>query len=223
MLAGRAEALASLPPLASLLRKRGEFLTRKCSPRLRGRLARSNWQKNRVKTMKHESAVDFATNTRIHIALAVRNLDQAVDFYRVLFGQEPTKTRPQYAKFEVAEPPVNLALNESSVPSAPSNSIAHFGIQVKTTCAVDEMIGRLRRAKQPSAVEEQVTCCYAVSNKVWTNDPDGNKWEIYVLLDNDAARHGSSANGCCTVLPMVEASSCCTPQPAATSSCRSDG
>src|SRR5687768_7901781 len=112
--------------------------------------------------MKHESAVDFATNTRIHIALAVKNLEQSVDFYRVLFGQEPTKTRPQYAKFEVAEPPVNLALNESSVPSGPSNAIAHFGIQVKTTCAVDEMIGRLMKSSQPAAIEEHVTCCYAV-------------------------------------------------------------
>jgi catechol 2,3-dioxygenase-like lactoylglutathione lyase family enzyme len=171
-------------------------------------------------TMKHESAVDFATNTRIHIAIAVNNLQQSVEFYRTLFGQAPTKTRPQYAKFEVAEPPVNLALNESNVPSAPSNAIAHFGIQVKSTCAVDEMIGRLRSANQPAAVEDHVTCCYAVQNKVWTNDPDGNKWEIYVLLDNDAAQHGSSANGCCTVLQMAEASSsCCTPATAAATNC----
>lgn len=171
--------------------------------------------------MKNESAVDFATDTRIHIALAVKNLEQSVDFYRILFGQEPTKTRPQYAKFEVAEPPVNLALNESAAPSAPSNAIAHFGIQVKTTRAVDDMIGRLMHSKQPAAIEEHVTCCYAVQNKVWTNDPDGNKWEIYVLLDNDAAQHGSSANGCCTVLPMAEAaeSQCCTPQTAAATNC----
>ncbi len=172
--------------------------------------------------MKHESAVDFATNSRIHIAVAVRDLEKSIEFYRVLFGQEPTKVRPQYAKFEVAEPPVNLALNERAVETAPSNAIAHFGIQVKTTCAVDEMIGRLRKSNQPAAVEEQVTCCYAVQNKVWTNDPDGNKWEIYVLLDNDAAQHGSSANGCCTVLPLtVAATSCCDSQPgiAATSCC----
>jgi catechol 2,3-dioxygenase-like lactoylglutathione lyase family enzyme len=175
--------------------------------------------------MKQESAVDFATNARIHMALAVNDLERAVDFYRVLFGQEPTKTRPQYAKFEVAEPPINLALNESGVRTGPSNAIAHFGIQVKTTCAVDEMIGRLKRASQPAAVEEHVTCCYAVQNKVWTNDPDGNKWEIYVLLDNDAGQHGASANGCCTVLPVVEASSCCATAPgvAATSSCCSVG
>lgn len=171
--------------------------------------------------MKHESAVDFATNARIHIALAVNDLERAVAFYRVLFGQEPTKTRPQYAKFEVAEPPVNLALNESAEHSAPSNAIAHFGIQVKSTSAVDEMIGRLKKAHKPAAVEEQVTCCYAVQNKVWTNDPDGNKWEIYVLLNDDAAQHGSSASSCCTVLPMMEtASACCTPKSSlAASSC----
>lgn len=173
--------------------------------------------------MKHESAVDFATKSRIHIALAVNDLHRSVEFYRVLFGQGPTKTRPQYAKFEVAEPPVNLALNESMAHSAPSNAIAHFGVQVKSTADVNGMIARLQNAGQPAAVEEHVTCCYAVQNKVWTHDPDGNKWEIYVLLDNDAAQHRSSANGCCTVLPMAEPSSCCTTELAQSTGCCSIG
>lgn len=65
--------------------------------------------------MMQESAVQFDTNSRIHIAFAVKNLDQSIAFYRILLGREPTKTRPCYAKFEVADPPVNLALNEVAV------------------------------------------------------------------------------------------------------------
>ena len=57
--------------------------------------------------MSHESAVPFQTSRRIHLGLAVKSLGRSVAFYRTLFGQEPTKTRPGYAKFEVAEPPVN--------------------------------------------------------------------------------------------------------------------
>ena len=89
--------------------------------------------------MKHESAVEFQTNSRIHMGLAVRNLEPSVAFYRTLFGYDPTKTRPHYAKFEVAEPPVNLALNEVGGVTGPNNPVAHFGIQVKTTAAVKQV------------------------------------------------------------------------------------
>ena len=82
--------------------------------------------------MKNESAVQFETDSRIHMGLAVRNLERSVAFYRTLFGQGPTKTRPGYAKFEVAEPPVNLALNEVGGATGPNNPVAHFGIQVKS-------------------------------------------------------------------------------------------
>src|SRR5215217_6405597 len=121
--------------------------------------------------MKSESAVQFATYSRIHIALAVKNLEQSVAFYRTLFGQEPTKTRPSYAKFEVAEPPVNLALNEVGGATGPNNPVAHFGIQVKTSQAVKEVADRLTESGLEIAVEDNVTCCYAVQNKVWATDP----------------------------------------------------
>jgi catechol 2,3-dioxygenase-like lactoylglutathione lyase family enzyme len=153
--------------------------------------------------MKHESAVEFQTGSRIHMGLAVKNLEQSVAFYRTLFGQEPTKARPNYAKFEVAEPPVNLALNEVGGITGPNNVVAHFGIQVKTTAAVKQVADRLTAAGTEIAVEENVTCCYAVQNKVWATDPDGNKWEVYVVLDNDAAQHHSSKSTCCPELPAV--------------------
>jgi catechol 2,3-dioxygenase-like lactoylglutathione lyase family enzyme len=98
----------------------------------------------------NESAVQFSTESRIHMGLAVKDLEKSVAFYRTLFGQKPTKTRPHYAKFEVAEPPVNLSLNEVGGDTGPNNAVAHFGIQVKSTEAVKAVAERMaRRADRP--------------------------------------------------------------------------
>ena len=144
-----------------------------------------------------ESAVEFATVSRIHIALGVRDLAASVAFYRTLFGQEPTKVRPGYTKFEVAEPPLNIALNEVTGNTEPSHPVSHFGIQVKSTCAVDAYAQRLTAAGLSILPEEHVTCCYAVQNKFWATDPDGNRWEVYVLLDDNGAQHGLVSSSCC--------------------------
>jgi catechol 2,3-dioxygenase-like lactoylglutathione lyase family enzyme len=153
--------------------------------------------------MINESAVQFATNSRIHMGLAVKDLERSVAFYRTLFGQEPTKTRPHYAKFEVAEPPVNLSLNEVRGETTPPNPVTHFGIQVKSTAEVKKITARMAQAGIETTVEDNVTCCYAVQNKVWAADPDGNKWEVYVVLDNGGAHHHSTANACCPELPGI--------------------
>lgn len=163
--------------------------------------------------MKTESAVQFNTNSRIHIALAVKNLEQSVAFYNTLFGQGPTKTRPRYAKFEVAEPPVNLALNEVGGATGPNNPVAHFGIQVKSTEAVSTVAERLNKAGLETAAEDNVNCCYAVQNKVWATDPDGNKWETYVVLDNNGEQHHPTQAECCANKPgcCEDKVACCTP------------
>jgi catechol 2,3-dioxygenase-like lactoylglutathione lyase family enzyme len=148
--------------------------------------------------MTPESAVQFETNSRIHMGIAVRNLDRSIAFYQTLFGQGPSKTRPRYAKFEVAEPPVNLSLNEVSGETGPKNPVTHFGIQVKSSDAVSQVAERLAKGAIFTRVENQVSCCYAVQNKIWATDPDGNKWEIYVVLDNDGSQHQSSQADCCS-------------------------
>ena len=167
--------------------------------------------------MTTESAVQFDTASRIHIALAVIDLEKSVAFYRVLFGQGPTKTRPGYAKFEVAEPPVNLALNAVGGTTGPNNPVAHYGVQVKSVAAVETVARRLRETGLATRDEENVTCCYAVQTKVWAADPDGNKWEVYVVLDNDAARHHSTQSGCCADKPgcCEDKAACCTALPGA--------
>ncbi len=145
-----------------------------------------------------QSPVEFATDTRIHVALEASELESAIAFYRTLFDQEPTKVKPGYAKFEVADPPVNLALN--AAPRArKAGGASHFGVQVKSTDAVARAKQRFEAAGLPIETEEQVTCCWAVQDKVWVRDPDGNAWEVFVVLDADAAVHGKAEqDACCT-------------------------
>ena len=154
------------------------------------------------------SAVEFATNTRVHIALDSSNIDRSVDFYSRLFQQKPTKMRTDYAKFEVADPPLNLALNAR----ADAKPIAaHFGVQVKATEAVMNMKESLDQAGYETLVEDDVTCCYAVQDKVWIKDPDGNPWEVFVVTNPDSATHGKSLPGeCCSAEATgSQASGCC--------------
>ena len=134
------------------------------------------------------SAVDFAGAARIHLALAVRDLEKSRRFYEVLLGTPPAKVRPGYIKFESATPALNLALNASEAYVAP-HPIAHFGVQVKSTEEVIRRHERLRAAGFTTASEEGVTCCFAVQDKIWATDPDGHRWEIFVVLDADTEAH----------------------------------
>ena len=149
-----------------------------------------------------DSAVDFVGAARLHVALHASDLERSTAFYRTLLGAEPSKVRPGYVKFEPAEPSVNLTLNES--PSGRA-AVSHFGVQVKTIAAVEAARRRFEAVGWPVEVEEQVDCCYAVQNKVWIADPDGNRWEVFVTTQADSSGRGGDAAGaaCCSTEPLV--------------------
>lgn len=155
--------------------------------------------------MSNGSAVEFATTSRVHIGLEVEDVEASVAFYRVLFTTEPSKTRPGYAKFEPVDPPVNLSLIE--VAGAPSRQVAgasHYGIQVKSVEDVRKAAERFHDAGVPVRLEETSTCCYAIQTKAWVKDPDGNPWEIFVVLEADAKMREDENSRCCEESPCSE-------------------
>ncbi|QDT19903.1 ArsI/CadI family heavy metal resistance metalloenzyme [Gimesia chilikensis] len=147
--------------------------------------------------MKQESAVDFPGNYRLHVALTVANLEQSKQFYEVLLGVPPVKERPRYAKYEPQDPSVNLTLNEVDEAVKVEGGSAHFGIQVKSVAEVHAAIERFKSAGIKTITEEATTCCYAVQDKVWAIDPDGHKWEVFVVLNADVKDELYAESGCC--------------------------
>jgi catechol 2,3-dioxygenase-like lactoylglutathione lyase family enzyme len=147
-----------------------------------------------------------------HVSLNVSNIDAAVAFYEKAFGVSVTKRRPGYAKFDLESPSLNLSMVEA--PRTGVNA-SHFGIQVASTDDVEEAKTRFEAAGLRTISEEQTSCCYAVQDKVWVEDPDGNSWEVFVVL-GDAAVMGSG-------LPQpndanASKAACCGPQKACTPS-----
>jgi catechol 2,3-dioxygenase-like lactoylglutathione lyase family enzyme len=139
------------------------------------------------------SAVDFEGQSRIHISLDVTDIEAALPFYMVLFGARPVKRRDDYVKFELAEPRLNLTLNRHADSHASSG---HYGIQVKSSSAVRETTQRLRAAGFATTEEEDTACCYAVQSKVWVVDPDNNRWEVFVVT-NDESDEGCGPDCIC--------------------------
>ena len=119
---------------------------------------------------------------KVHIALNVNNLQESLAFYRALWGIEPVKLRTGYAKFDLTEPAVNLTLNENPVKSL--GALNHLGIQVGSTEAVLAMRERLQERGLLTEDEMQTNCCYAIQDKIWMTDPNGYKWEVFVVLQD---------------------------------------
>lgn len=129
-----------------------------------------------------EKSASTEAATRFHLSLLVADLDRALAFYRVLFNCEPSKAYPgDYAEFEVADPPLLLALTQDPT-RRPGGALNHIGMRFTSAAAVASVAKRLEAAGLPTRHEEQVACCYARQTKCWATDPDHNLWEIYVLF-----------------------------------------
>jgi len=143
-----------------------------------------------------------AINTlKAHLAINVRDVEKSIEFYRGLFGIDPSKVRIGYAKFDVSNPPLNLTLNQ--VPFEGSGALSHLGIQVASTDDVLAMKQTWEDAGLVPREEMQTTCCYALQDKAWVNDPDGNEWEVFVVLEDNLAEAKSNDASCCTPIPTA--------------------
>jgi catechol 2,3-dioxygenase-like lactoylglutathione lyase family enzyme len=129
---------------------------------------------------------------RVQLALNVNDLDESIAFYRKLFGTEPAKVRPGYANFAIAEPPLKLVLLENP---GQGGTLNHLGVEVAGTDAVEAAQARLAGAGLAAVAEKDSTCCYARQDKFWVKgSPDGERWEVYTVLDDSATFWGADGS-----------------------------
>ncbi|HKY15832.1 MAG TPA: ArsI/CadI family heavy metal resistance metalloenzyme, partial [Microthrixaceae bacterium] len=117
--------------------------------------------------------------SRVQLALNVADLDGAIAFYSKLFSTAPAKVRPGYANFAVADPPLKLVLIQGT---GQPGTLNHLGVEVESTEDVAAATARLSGEGLDTATEDEVSCCFAVQDKVWVDAPDGEPWEIYTVL-----------------------------------------
>jgi catechol 2,3-dioxygenase-like lactoylglutathione lyase family enzyme len=149
---------------------------------------------------------------RVQLALNVSDLDEAVGFYSKLFQTEPAKRRPGYANFAVADPPLKLVLFENPEQAGTLN---HLGVEVGTTDEVVSATRRLAAEGLPTEVEDGVSCCHALQDKVWVAGAD-TRWEVYtVLADAPLTEDETAAGGCCGAASTGASDEVCCATPAA--------
>ena len=153
---------------------------------------------------------------RLHVSLAVSNLDESIRFYATLFAAEPTVLKSDYAKWLLEDPRVNFSISSRG----DHKGVDHLGIQVEDDAELAVVAGRLARAGQSVHEQKATTCCYARSNRAWVHDPEGIAWETFHTFaestvygedrTDDAAATEKSA--CCSPAPdQSQVAACCAP------------
>jgi catechol-2,3-dioxygenase len=113
---------------------------------------------------------------RMHIHVAVPDLELSVRFYSTLFGVAPTVLKTDYAKWMLEDPRINFAISMRGYESG----LDHLGIQVESTEELQAVSRRLRETRHSLVEQAQANCCYARSDKVWSIDPQGIAWETFL-------------------------------------------
>ncbi|HUO89011.1 MAG TPA: ArsI/CadI family heavy metal resistance metalloenzyme [Rhizomicrobium sp.] len=146
---------------------------------------------------------------RLHVHVAVDDLDRGIGFYSTLFAAKPAVVKADYAKWMLDDPKVNFAISQRGR----SGGIDHLGIQVESDAELRELAGRLKAAGEKTQDQEATTCCYAQSNKAWVSDPSGVRWETFFTF-GEATTYGEDE-----AAPAGEAAGAAPAKTAATACC----
>ena len=142
---------------------------------------------------------------RLHVHVAVHDLEQSIRFYKALFDAEPTVKKEDYAKWQLEDPRVNFAISKRGARAG----LDHLGIQVDDDAELGQLRSQLAQADVAILDQKNATCCYAKSDKHWTLDPQGIAWESFHTLES-APRYGADTR---TEVKEAKAA-CCAPTPA---------
>jgi len=133
---------------------------------------------------------------RLHMSINVTDLERSIGFYSTLFAAEPTVVRDDYAKWMLDDPRVNFVVEKSA-----AAGFTHAGIQVESDGELAELYERMQSAEAPYTPEGETTCCYHLSEKSWTEDPDGLPWEAFFTHheteERGTGRMSEASAACC--------------------------
>jgi catechol 2,3-dioxygenase-like lactoylglutathione lyase family enzyme len=135
---------------------------------------------------------------RLHVHVSVADLAESIDFYRTLFGVAPSVREADYAKWMLDDPRVNFAISARGRVAG----LDHLGVQVESDAELAEIAGRLAAAERPVLEQKDAACCYAKSDKAWSTDPSGVRWETF-------RTHGALTVYGKDAQPARQASACC--------------
>ncbi|BCT93898.1 glyoxalase [Lysobacter helvus] len=155
---------------------------------------------------------------RFHVHLNVADLAASIRFYSQLFATQPTVVKDDYAKWMLEDPRVNFAISNTGR----ATGIDHLGLQVDNGDELVALGKRLDAAGGTVVPEEATICCYARSDKNWTEDPQGTRWETFHTFGEATTYHAGDAacatdGAACTpnvaeIKPKVDkGTSCCSP------------
>lgn len=117
---------------------------------------------------------------RLHVHVAVHDLQQSIRFYSALFAAEPAVRKDDYAKWMLDDPRVNFAISTRGGKAG----LDHLGIQAENGAELEELGVRLAQADVAITAQKGASCCYAKSDKYWTIDPQGVAWESFHTLES---------------------------------------
>lgn len=142
----------------------------------------------------------------MHMSFYVSDIASTVNFYSTFFGVPASKVKPGYAKYELSEPGLIISFIENK--ERVQSNFGHVGIQVGSK---EEMESRLEVARKQGIVSKEeigTSCCFAVQDKFWADDPDGIQWEVYYFHEdvefNDPKFAEEDASACCMPLEREE-------------------
>lgn len=149
---------------------------------------------------------------RFHVHLNVVDLAASLRFYSALFAAPPTVMKDDYAKWLLDDPRVNFAISTTGAHAG----IDHLGIQAETPGELAELGDRLDAAGGLVKPDTDAICCYARSDKAWTEDTQGTRWETFHTFGDATTYHGAGVD----TAPMPRAdvalapAACCAPRAA---------
>ncbi|WP_347551214.1 ArsI/CadI family heavy metal resistance metalloenzyme [Pseudalkalibacillus hwajinpoensis] len=132
---------------------------------------------------------------RTHIGLNVTDLTASIAFYSKVFNGQPVKVKNDYAKFLPEQLALNFTLNAKN--EVKGNQVSHFGVQVDSLEEVLRHKDRLEKLGFFAREEMNTNCCYAMQDKFWLTDPDGNEWEFF-YTKQDVENSPDKNSPCCS-------------------------